>query len=299
MSALTMETKLELLEQKFVQLELNYTKIETHYLKLQQQYTQVLKELAEAQNDIEKLKAADFDVSPQEVYYQKLLEQRFPGAGHRTLTTKAGSTIITDVTSPDTWNPSEHDGMPSHHIEIKRTNGYKEIISQLEMAQAVLPRDLLIGALFVNPSIKKLKDIFELFHPHRIKLCYFDHHDQLWWFDGKEKRPFKEMWIQVPMSSTVLAAKCVFDLARDQLLTKDQYANLNKDEYYDTFVKWLSKTVPLELNKRAESDTKFKENILKGIDKSLTGKALNFNGRRYTYRGITSSGWKGWRLKEA
>lgn len=132
--------------------------------------------------------------SPQEIYYQKILEKMFPGAGHRTLKTASGSSIITDVTTPDDWNPTEQEGVPSFHIEVKKTSGYKEILTQLLMAQTALPRDFLIGILFVNPTPKKLKDIFDLLHPHRIQLAYFDHHDQLWWFDGQNKKSFNRMF---------------------------------------------------------------------------------------------------------
>ena len=54
-----------------------------------------------------------------EVYYQRKLEVMFPGAGHRTLKTQSGSTIVTDLTSPDDWSPVDHNGMPSFHMEVK------------------------------------------------------------------------------------------------------------------------------------------------------------------------------------
>lgn len=151
---------------------------------LQDQYQEMKKRLDEMNHE----------QTTQEIYYQKKLENMFIGAGHKTLKTASGATIITDLTSPDEWNPLDHDGMPSFHIEIKNTSKYKEILTQLLMAQASLPRQLLIGVLFVNPPLKKLKDIFELFHPQGIRLAYFDHHDQLWWFDGKKGQHFKEIW---------------------------------------------------------------------------------------------------------
>lgn len=138
---------------------------------------------------------------PQELYYQKILEKMVPGAGHRTLQTKSGSTIIPDLVSPDDWNPETFENMPSFLIEVKNKDNYKELLTQLLLAKSVLPRELLIGVLFVNPSRKRLEDVFEIFHIQGIQLAYFDHHDHLWWFDGQNKRPFTDMWkskIQVP-----------------------------------------------------------------------------------------------------
>jgi hypothetical protein len=266
--------------------------LELKCAKLDSQYTQAIKDLAEAHTKINKLEARidalDTNDSPQEAYYQNLLEQRFPGAGHRTLTTKAGSTIITDVTSPDTWNPSEHDGMPSHHIEIKRTNGYKEIISQIEMAQAVLPRDLLIGALFVNPSIKKLKDVFELFHPHGIKLCYFDHHDQLWWFDGQEKRDFKDIWKSAKQQYINDQNISIYQYAKDALLCEDRTGGITVNDFFAKFEELWKSTYGLHVK------TPSKNEILHKMDAVLVGKKLTRNERRFGNPQIP--GWRGWIL---
>lgn len=163
--------------------------IQDHLSKLQDQMTIMTQEMAELKSQL----TEGGNQTNQEVYYQRLLENMFPGAGHMTLRTTAGSRFITDLTSPDCWVPSEHDGMPSFHIEIKNTLKYNEIPSQLSKAQAALPRQLLLGVLFLNPPLKKLKDTFELLHPQGMKLAFFDHDDQLWWFDGQRQRCLSDL----------------------------------------------------------------------------------------------------------
>jgi hypothetical protein len=247
------------------------------------------KDVARLKTRVHVLESKDSETqSQQEKYYQNILEKRFPGAGHRHLITNAGSHIYTDVTSPDDWNPKEHDGMPSFNIEIKKTLGYKEILTQLEMAEAVLPRDMRIGALFVNPSIQKLKDIFELFHPHGIKLCFFDHHDQLWWFDGKEKKQFEEMWKSVkktPSNNEVLRS------ARDNLLTQVDEGGVEVDAYVTRLKTWLEKYEP-------SYDIPGRNKFLESIDLSLCGKKLERSQRRFRHPGAKEQtcGWKGWKF---
>lgn len=221
-----------------------------------------------------------------EKYYQTKLEALLPGAGHRHLVTNSGSSIFTDITSPDDWNPNNHNGMPPFHIEVKRTSGYKEIITQLEMAQRALPRELLIGVLFVNPSSKKLKDIFEVLHPHGIKVAFFDHRDQLWWYDGKDIKPIEYIWkITRELQSNP------FETARDVLLTKTSNSNgVSVNIYVSALLTWAENNSN-EIVEKSKTRNKFYE----AIDLSLTGFALDAKDRRF---GVNrEKGWKGWTLK--
>lgn len=272
--------ELQLLKSEIQSMKNSMKKMEEHQVfivkKMEEQILELRSQIAELTNE----------QNAQEIYYQKILEQRFPGAGHRTLKTASGSTIITDVTSPDDWNSSEHDGMPSFHIEIKKTLGYKEILTQLLMAQAALPRQLLVGVLFVNPAMKRLKDIFELFHPQGIKLAYFDHHDQLWWFDGKDKKAWKEMWSNVNETN-------IWKIAKNELLEQSSTDGITTSEFKERFMEWINFTAP-HLMPVIQST---KHGFYGEMDKVLTGDVLDASRRRF-YKGTSQvSGWSGWKFK--
>lgn len=178
--------------------------------------------------------------SNQEIYYQKLVEKMIPGAGHMALKTPAGHSFITDVTTPDDWDPASFHGMPSAHIELKNVLRYKEIHTQLEMAQAALPRQLLIAILFVNPSVSRLKDIFGFLHPHGIKLAYFDHHDQLWWFDGQDRKPFTDMWKQPKESVKVLTDDIFAAFIAQHIEFGDPLSNTYKTLTRDVYTRFFA-----------------------------------------------------------
>lgn len=209
---------------------------------LQAQVVALTKQFSISQDQISELRTEfngkQSNQSNQEIYYQRLLEQKLPGAGHMTLKTAAGSRFVTDLTTPDDWNPAEHDGMPSCHIEIKSVTGggYKEIPVQLTKAQTALPRQLLLAILFVNPSVQKLKDIWALLHPQGMKLAYFDHQDQLWWFDGQKQRPFTDMWNISKEPFSLFVHECVSfgDPRSSEFRTKNT-------DVYDALDAWCRK----------------------------------------------------------
>ena len=227
----------------------------------------------------------------QEKYYQQILEKQFPGSGHRRLTTKAGSTIITDITSPDDWNPDEHDGMPSFHMEIKNISGYKEIVTQLSMAQAVLPRDLNIGVIFTHPSHKKLTDIFETLHTNKMELCYFDHHDMLWWFDGDKQREFKDLY-KKDIENDIYKA-----FVNEQIECGDgkkEEFRTKITEIYDALDRWSIKN---GLPSVKRDDGGFEKNLKQKLETAFEGKAKSKLTRVKKYGGDPTRVFQGVKLK--